>query len=71
VDAILVLLCSLRGFIGFGISFGTIAFVEKSGYDGAFNICAGILAALAVLGVPVYLFGKRIRGFTGRWAKDV
>lgn len=71
MDAILVLFCSLRGFIGFGISFGTIAFVEKSGYQGAFNICAGIIGALAILGFPIYFFGKRIRMWSNKWVQDV
>jgi hypothetical protein len=70
IDAALVLICSLRGFIGFGISFGAIGFVEKAGYKGAFDICAGIIAALMFLGVLVYLFGARIRATTQRWAED-
>ena len=70
IDAALVLICSLRGFIGFGISFGSIAFVEKAGYEGAFNICAGIIAALMGLGVPIYFCGTKIRAITQRWAQD-
>ncbi|KAH8710150.1 hypothetical protein GQ44DRAFT_830457 [Phaeosphaeriaceae sp. PMI808] len=70
IDAALVLICSLRGFIGFGISFGAISFVEKAGCEDAFNICAGTIAALMGLGVPVYLFGARIRAMTQKWAQD-
>jgi hypothetical protein len=70
IDAALVLICSLRGFIGFGISFGSISFVEKAGYAGAFSICAGIIAALMGLGVVVYLGGARIRSMTQKWALD-
>lgn len=70
IDAALVLICSLRGFIGFGISFGSINFVQKAGYEGAFNICAGIVGALMILGIPVYLFGATIRRFTQRWGQD-
>ncbi|KAF5005697.1 hypothetical protein F66182_15916, partial [Fusarium sp. NRRL 66182] len=43
VGAALVLICSCRGFIGFGISYGAISFVDKAGYEGGFNICAGIV----------------------------
>jgi hypothetical protein len=64
IGAALVLICSLRGFIGFGISFGSISFVEKAGYKGALNICAGILAALMGMGVVVYVFGAKIRAIT-------
>ncbi|KAH6851557.1 major facilitator superfamily domain-containing protein [Alternaria rosae] len=70
IDAALVLICSLRGFIGFGISFGSIAFVEKAGYEGAFNICGGIVAALMFLGTFVYMFGEKIRSMTQKCAQD-
>lgn len=70
IDAALVLICSLRGFIGFGISFGAIGFVEKAGYAGAFNICAGIIAALMFLGIFVYIFGAKIRALTQACAQD-
>ena len=66
----LVVICSFRGFIGFGISYGTIAFVDKAGYEGAFNICAGIVGGFMLLGIPVYFFGKQIRKRTQRWAVD-
>lgn len=70
IDAALVLICSLRGFIGFGISFGCVAFVEKEGYEGAFNICAGIVAGIMALGVPVYFLGPKLRAITQKWAVD-
>jgi hypothetical protein len=70
IDAALVLICSLRGFIGFGISFGAISFVEKAGYEHAFNICTGIVAALMGLGIMVYFMGGRIRAMTTKWAQD-
>ncbi|KAI1578534.1 major facilitator superfamily transporter [Pyrenophora tritici-repentis] len=70
IDAALVLICSLRGFIGFGISFGSIGFVNSAGYDGAFNICAGIVGALMCLGIPVYFLGDKIRAMTQRFAQD-
>ncbi|UDD62627.1 hypothetical protein AFCA_009940 [Aspergillus flavus] len=68
VDATLVLICSCRGFIGFGISYGAIAFVHKTGYEGAFNICAGIMAALMVIGIFIYIFGRQIRRRTQKFA---
>jgi hypothetical protein len=70
IDAALVLICSLRGFIGFGISFGAISFVEKASYEGAFNICAGIIAALMGSGVIVYFLGGKIHAMTQKWARD-
>ncbi|KAE8363629.1 hypothetical protein BDV27DRAFT_158646 [Aspergillus caelatus] len=67
VDGTLVLICSCRGFIGFGISYGPIAFVDKMGYDGAFNIFAGIMGALMVIGIFIYIFGTQIRRRTQRF----
>jgi hypothetical protein len=70
IDAALVLIYSFRGFIGFGFSFKASNFVTKVGYERAFNICAGIVAALMDLGVVFYLLGGRIRAMTQKWAKD-
>jgi hypothetical protein len=70
IDVALVIICSLRGFIGFGISFGAISFVEKAGYEHAFNICTGIVAALMGLGIMVYFMGGKIRAMKQKWAQD-
>lgn len=67
---LLVIICAFRGIISFGVSYGIAPFIEHSGYDGAFNTFAGLTAALGFLGIPIYYFGKRIRAFTGKYAKD-
>ncbi|KAJ5701951.1 MFS general substrate transporter [Penicillium malachiteum] len=54
----------------FRISFGTTAFVRKSGYDGALNICAIVLGILTSFGFVAYFFGNAFRKFTQRWAVD-
>jgi hypothetical protein len=64
IDAALVLICSLRGFIGLKLALGQSASLKKTGYEGAFNICTGIVAALMVLGVVVYLTGAKIWAMT-------
>lgn len=66
----MVALCAGRGFISFGISFGTTAFVRTSGYKGALDICAIVLGVLASFGFVTYFFGKSFRKFTQRWAVD-
>lgn len=43
---------------------------REAGYEGAFNICAGIVATLMGLGVVLYLLGGRIRAMTQKWACD-
>ena len=65
---ILVLICAIRGFISFGISFGVSTFVRRNGYEGALNICAIVMGVISALGFPVFFFGKRIRSFTMRYA---
>jgi hypothetical protein len=67
---LLVIVCAFRGFISFGTSYGTTAFVERHGYDGAFGTFGALTGALGLLGVPVYFWGKDIRKFTGRFAKS-
>ncbi|KAL4812255.1 major facilitator superfamily domain-containing protein [Aspergillus spinulosporus] len=66
---LLVIICAFRGIISFGTSYGTATFVEAHGYDGAFGTFAGLTAALGLCGVPIYLWGKRIRAFTGKFAR--
>ncbi|KAK5788661.1 hypothetical protein VI817_009619 [Penicillium citrinum] len=67
---LLVIICAFRGFISFGTSYGTSAFVANNGYDGAFGIFGGLTGILGLLGVPIYFWGKDIRRFTGRFAKS-
>ncbi|KAJ5999996.1 hypothetical protein N7481_000405 [Penicillium waksmanii] len=67
---ILVLICAIRGLISFGISFGVTKFVKEQGYQGAFNICASITGAVAVFGLPVFLWGHKVRAITMKYAVD-
>ncbi|CAG8041316.1 unnamed protein product [Penicillium olsonii] len=66
----LVIICAFRGFISFGTSYGTTPFVQRHGYDGAFGIFGALTAAFGLLGVPVFIWGKKIRQITGRFAKS-
>lgn len=65
---ILVLICAVRGFISFGISFGITKFVTVEGYESALNICAIVMGAVSAFGIPVYFLGKRIRKATMKYA---
>lgn len=65
---LLVVICAFRGFISFGTSYGVANFIETAGYDGAFGGYAALTGFLGLCGIPVYIFGKRIRAFTGRFA---
>ncbi|CZT18286.1 related to transporter protein HOL1 [Ramularia collo-cygni] len=65
---VLVVITAFRGFVSFGASYGVSKFIETDGYDGSFGAYAGLTALFGLLGIPVFLYGKRIRQFTGRWA---
>jgi Major Facilitator Superfamily len=67
---ILVLICAVRGFISFGISFGITKFIKVQGYDGSFNICAIVMGVISAFGFLVYIFGKKIRSATTKYAVD-
>ncbi|TKA81735.1 hypothetical protein B0A55_01118 [Friedmanniomyces simplex] len=65
----LVVICAFRGFVSFGTSYGVTKFIATAGYDGSFGAYAGMTAFFGVLGIPVFLWGKCIRRFTGKWAQ--
>lgn len=67
---ILVLICAIRGFISFGISFGVTKFVTEQGYQGAFNICTIIAGVISAFGIFVFLSGPKIRAVTMKYAVD-
>ncbi|KAH8602378.1 major facilitator superfamily domain-containing protein [Bisporella sp. PMI_857] len=62
--AILLVIAAGRGFISFGLSYATVPWVKKNGYDGAMNDFAIVCGVFSLLGLPVYFFGKRIRLWT-------
>ena len=67
---LLVIICAFRGVISFGTSYGTVPFIASAGYSGAFGAFAGLTGGLALFGIPIFFYGKRIRQFTGRFVKD-
>lgn len=67
---ILVLICAIRGLISFGISFGVTKFITQLGYQGAFDICTIVTGVVAAFGIPIFLWGPKIRAFTMKYAVD-
>lgn len=65
---VLVVITAMRGFVSFGTSYGVARFIDTAGYDGSFGAYAGLTAGIGLLGIPVFIYGKRIRQYTGRWA---
>lgn len=67
---LLVIICAFRGILSFGTSYGTAPFIANYGYDVAFGTFGGLTAAMGLLGIPIYFWGKKIRQVTGRFARD-
>ncbi|KAL6355872.1 hypothetical protein LRP88_09455 [Fusarium phalaenopsidis] len=66
---VLVIICAFRCIIAFGVTYGISPFIEAAGYDGAFGAFGGLTAFFGLLGIPVYIWDKPIRRFTGRFAR--
>ncbi|KAJ5420553.1 hypothetical protein N7465_003072 [Penicillium sp. CMV-2018d] len=69
-SSLLIIICAFRGIISFGVSYGISPFIDQSGYDGAFGTFGGLTGALGLLGVPVFIWGKKIRERTGKFIVD-
>ena len=64
---IIITVGAYRNIIGFGLVYGSTAFVEHAGYKGCFGGYAGIMGLLSVFGVFFYIFGERLRKMMNTW----
>jgi hypothetical protein len=67
---LLIIICAFRGIISFGVSYGIQPFIDARGYDGAFAVFGALTGVFGLLGVSIFVWGKKIRQFTGRYAFD-
>ncbi|KAG4425114.1 hypothetical protein IFR04_001681 [Cadophora malorum] len=65
---ICVVICVCRGLISFGVSRNTVTYVDNVGFLNLFGIYTGIVGVFAVMGVAVFVWGKKLRIFCARWA---
>ncbi|RSL52883.1 hypothetical protein CEP53_007951 [Fusarium sp. AF-6] len=56
-----------KALFGFLLSFYTNPWINTSGYQIAYGTMAGIAAAILILWIPLYIWGKRIRHATWDW----
>ena len=56
-----------KSLFGFLLSFYTNPWIDRSGYRNAYGTMAGVAAAVLVLWVPLYVWGKRVRHVTWSW----
>lgn len=52
---------------GFFLSFETNPWINKSGYQDAYGAMAGISAAVIIMWIPLYFWGKALRTKTWQW----
>lgn len=58
---------AFKSAFGFLLSFYTNPWIAESGYQDAFGAMAGISAAVLVLWIPFFFFGKRVRHASLNW----
>ena len=63
----LVAVNAVKQLFAFGFSYGVIPWVTLDGFAGAFGAMAGIQAAVTLLGLVLWYFGKRLRHISGSW----
>lgn len=68
--SVLIVICAFRGIIAFGTTYAITPFVVDLGFELSFGVYGALTFALSALGIPFYIWGKEIRQFTGRWARD-
>ncbi|KAF3010519.1 hypothetical protein E8E14_009823 [Neopestalotiopsis sp. 37M] len=56
-----------KSMFGFLLSFYTNPWVEQAGYLNAYGAMAGIAAAVLIMWIPLYIWGKQIRHATWNW----
>jgi len=63
----LVAVNAVKQLFAFGFSYGVVPWVTRNGFIGAFGAMAGIQAAVTLLGLVLWYFGKRLRHISGGW----
>jgi hypothetical protein len=57
----LLIVAAGRGFISFGLSYAMVPWVEQNGYEGSMRELAIVCGVFALLGIPCYFFGSKMR----------
>ncbi|TDZ38111.1 hypothetical protein CTRI78_v010950 [Colletotrichum trifolii] len=61
--ACVVVIVGTKNNVSFGVTHGLTLMVERFGYHTAFGILAGILSAIFLLGIPVYILNPKWRAY--------
>lgn len=63
--AVMTLVAVIRDTVSFGMGYGIVDFANNVGFATSFGIYALMTGILGLLGVPVYLYGARLRHWIG------
>lgn len=63
----LVVICAGRGLISFGLSYATLPAIASIGLDGTMVVEAIICGVLALVAIPMFFVGPRIRSYVQKW----
>lgn len=55
-----------RNLLTFGLTFFVNDWLAASGVLNVFNVLGGVFVVVNVLTIPLWIYGKRIRGYIGR-----
>ncbi|RDW74259.1 uncharacterized protein DSM5745_06921 [Aspergillus mulundensis] len=66
-EPFLVVICAGRGIISFGLSYATLPAVRSIGYDMTMVVEIVVCAALALVAIPMFFFGPRMRSAVQGW----
>ncbi|KAM0415973.1 hypothetical protein ACHAPT_013072 [Fusarium lateritium] len=66
----LIIICAFRGFIAFGVNYDLNPWVQERGYEFVFSLFGALTGGIALIGVPVFIWGKKLRNITGRYIKE-
>lgn len=56
-----VVICTGRGFISFGVSYGVLPAIKSMGYDGTMILLGVFCGCLALVAIPTYFLGPKLR----------
>jgi len=58
---------ALKNLTAFGMSYGAVPWLQQVGWLRMWGAATGICAAILLLSVPMYIFGKAARRMTAQW----
>jgi len=64
---VLMLINGLKNIVAFGFLYGVVPWVTEAGYVDAYGTQAGVYVLILLFGIPLAIFGQRLRHITATW----